>query len=209
MKKNMLFLMVLLLLKTNGTIKKKPNNLVEICKINPNIALDIRYATTNNFTGQVLYSQPRCFFVKETAEKINNVQKELETLGLGLKIFDGYRPYCTQCKLYDAALDKRYVANPYQGGKPSKHCLGCAVDCTLIYLSTGKEVEMPSKFDEFSPKAHRDYKKMSKKAAKNCKLLELIMAKHGFGSIYHEWWHFNDLHYKKYSVLNIDFSEIN
>jgi len=194
-----------------GVSKQKSINddLIEINRINSNVILDIRYATTNNFTGKKIYPQAKCFLRRGTAKKINRIQKKLEALGLGLKIFDGYRPLSAQFKLYEVFPNEKYVANPYKKNfKGSKHNRGCAVDCTLVDLKTGKELKMPSEFDEFSQKAHLDYKNMDKESAKNCKLLGDIMEKNGFKRIYSEWWHFNDTDWKSYSVLDIAFSEI-
>jgi len=180
------------------------HNLVELCTINPNIKLDIRYATTNNFTGQKVYGSPRCFLCASTAQKLNNVQKELETMGLGLKVWDGYRPRSVQYIFWEVTPDRRYVANPDKG---SKHNRGTAVDCTLVDKN-GNELEMPSAFDDFSEKAHRNYASMKPEAAKNCKLLEEVMARHGFTPLPHEWWHFDDSDWRDYELLDIKFSEI-
>ncbi|MCK5633119.1 M15 family metallopeptidase [bacterium] len=180
------------------------HNLVEIIKINPNIQLDIRYATPNNFTGKAVYESPRCFLCKTTAQKINAIQKELETMGLGLKIWDGYRPRSVQYIFWNVAPDRTYVANPKKG---SKHNRGTAVDCTLIDKHSN-QLEMPSVFDEFSVKAHRNYASMTPAAAKNCKLLENLMIKYGFIPLPHEWWHFDDVDWRQYELLDIPFSQL-
>jgi len=182
------------------------HDLVEVRAVNPDIVFEILYATPNNFTGKTVYDSPRCFLRKKTAQKINAVQKELEKMGLGLKIWDGYRPRSVQYIFWDLTPDRRYVADPSKG---SKHNSGAAVDCTLIDLETGQELEMPSEFDDLSERAHRDYNKMSSEAAKNCKLLELIMAKHGFVGLPTEWWHFDDTDWKQYDLLDIPISQIN
>ena len=176
------------------------NDLVQIVSINPKIKLDIRYATTNNITGIILYASDRCYLRKSTALKLNNVQNELEKQGLGLKIFDGYRPRAIQYKLWDACPDKNYVADPKNG---SRHNRGAAVDLTLIDTVTGEELEMPSGFDEMNERAHRTYETMTSLAAKNCKLLEDIMVKYGFIPLPTEWWHFDDEHWQEYDLLDI------
>ncbi len=186
------------------TFVTRAHDLVELCTINPNIKLDIRYATTNNFTKKKVYKSPRCFLCKATAQKIDRVQKELEKIGLGLKIWDGYRPRSVQYIFWKLVPNPQYVANPQKG---SNHNRGTAVDCTLVDKN-GKELEMPSEFDDFSAKAHRNYNAMTPEAAKNCKLLENIMVKHGFRFNYSEWWHFDDVDYKKYNLLDITFSEL-
>lgn len=179
-------------------------DLVEINKINPNIKLDIRYATPNNFTHQILYKSARCFLCREAALALNNVQQELEELGLGLLIWDGYRPLSTQKKMWAVVPDDRYVANPAKG---SRHNRGCAVDCTII-KKDGTLLEMPSEFDDFSEKAHRSYMNLSQEAITNRTLLENIMAKHGFAGLPTEWWHFDFKEWQQHPILNVDFEDL-
>lgn len=162
--------------------------LVELVKINSNFVLDIRYATTNNFTGKKVYPSARCFLQQEAAEALDKVQQELEKQNLGLKIWDAYRPLSVQKIFWEIYPDENYVADPVKG---SRHNRGCAVDLTLIDLKTGQELVMPSEFDDFSEKAHRNYDKMEPETAKNCKLLQDIMEKHGFRGLSSEWWHFD------------------
>lgn len=184
-------------------------DLVEVVKINSHIKLDIKYATTDNFTHKVVYPSARCYLRKEAAEKIDAVQKELERQGLGLKIFDGYRPASVQKIFWDIFPDERYVSNPANKSRYNQHCRGVAVDLTLVDLKTGNELDMPSDFDDLSPKAHRNYDAMKSQAAKkNCKLLEDIMVKYGFKPINSEWWHFNLVGWEKYKILDISFDEL-
>lgn len=181
-------------------------DLVEVVKINPNIRLDIKYATTTNFTGKILYPSARCYLRSAVAQKLDKVQKELEAQGLGLKVFDGYRPRSVQYKMWEVCPDDRYVADPAKG---SKHNRGSAVDCTLIDSKTGQELEMPSAYDDLTEKAHRNYDKMPSEAAKkNCKRLEDSMAKHGFVPLPTEWWHFDDAEWEKYELLDVSFDQL-
>jgi zinc D-Ala-D-Ala dipeptidase len=180
-------------------------DLVELIRINPRIKLDIRYATTNNFAHRKVYPSSHCFLQEKTAKKLALVQQELEKTGLGLKVFDGYRPLSIQKLFWNFCPDKRYVANPKKG---SKHNRGSAVDLTLIDLKTGNELVMPSAYDDLSKKAHRVYTNMSLEAAKNCKLLESVMVKHGFIPLPTEWWHFNDTKWKKYPITDISFERL-
>lgn len=192
------------LLMNNLYSENNPHDLVEIKKLCPSIVLDIRYATANNFTGKVVYSSPRCFMRRTTAEKLIKVQEELAKFGLGLKIFDAYRPRRVQYKFWELVPDERYVANPAKG---SKHNRGTAVDCTLV-MSDGAELAMPTEFDDFTEKAHRDYKKLPAKVIRNRELLENIMTKHGFIGLPTEWWHFDDTDWEKYDLLDIAFEDI-
>jgi D-alanyl-D-alanine dipeptidase len=186
------------------------SSLIELIKIIPNIKLDIRYATTNNFTGKVVYPSARCYLQEGAATALLKVQTELEQKkdakhpnGLGLKVFDGYRPVSIQKKFWDICPDERYVANPIKG---SRHSRGTAVDVSLVDLKSGIELPMPSDYDEFSEKAFLVYEKMpSAEIRQNCKLLESTMNKHGFISQPHEWWHYDLNGWQRYDVLDVDF----
>lgn len=183
--------------------KKNLYGLVDIAQLCPSILLDIRYATYNNFTNQPIYSSARCFLQKHVAQALVSVQKELQKQNLGLKIWDGYRPLSMQKILWDLIKDPRYVADPALG---SRHNNGCAVDCTLVD-SDGNELPMPSLFDDFSERAHRDYKKTDLQALQNSQLLEQVMKKHGFIGLPTEWWHFDHKSWKMYPFLDISFEE--
>lgn len=182
--------------------------LVEISKIIPNIILDIRYATSENFLGFSIYSQPLCYLHRDAAEALSKVQKELESLDLFLKIFDGYRPLPVQQLMWDTIQDERYVSNPAKN--KGRHTRGTAVDVTLLDKK-GNELEMPSPFDDFSERAHSHFQGSTKKALHNRQLLKLIMEKHGFEQYPYEWWHFdlkgwqND---EKYPPLSLTFEEL-
>jgi len=162
--------------------------LVELININNSFVLDVRYATTNNFTGKKVYPSARCFLQKPAALALDQVQKELAKQNLGLKIFDAYRPLSVQKIFWEICPNENYVADPKKG---SRHNRGCAVDLTLINLKTKQELVMPSDFDDLSKKAERDYDSMTPEVRKNCKLLEEVMEKHGFKGLPSEWWHFD------------------
>ena len=107
------------------------DELVDVEKLIPGIVLDIRYATTNNFTGQKLYPVARCCLRREAAENLKAVQEELRGMGLALKVFDGYRPLSVQKKMWAIYPHPEFVADPVKG---SRHNRGAAVDLTLIKL---------------------------------------------------------------------------
>ena len=174
--------------------------LVDIGDINPNIKLDIRYATTNNFLRQKLYSVPRCLLRIDVAESLSNVQQDLEEMGLGLKVFDCYRPWSVTKQMWDILPDNRYVANPERG---SRHNRGAAVDLTLVDLRTGEELKMPTDFDDFTDKAARDYYYNTPEVRRNSNLLEYKMKRYGFDSLITEWWHFDAAGWDQYSLLNV------
>lgn len=180
------------------------SGLVEIQKVIPGIALDIRYSTTNNFTGQQLYPVAKCCLRKEAAESLRVVQKELHKQGLALKIFDGYRPLSVQKKMWAIYPHEDYVANPAKG---SRHNRGAAVDLTLIRLD-GTELPMPTPYDDFTEKAHRNYMDLPTEAIQNRELLERVMKEHDFDGLDTEWWHFDFRDWKKCEILDVDYSAI-
>jgi zinc D-Ala-D-Ala dipeptidase len=180
------------------------SRLVDIQKVIPGIVLDIRYATTNNFTGQQLYPVAKCCLRKEAAESLRMAQKELHKQGLALKIFDGYRPLSVQKKMWAIYPHEDYVANPVKG---SRHNRGAAVDLTLIRLD-GTELLMPTPYDDFTEKAHRNYMDLPAEAIQNRELLERVMKKHDFDGLDTEWWHFDFRDWKKCEILDVDYSAI-
>lgn len=161
--------------------------MVALKKYIPNVIFDWKYATTNNFTKQVLYTNPDAFMRIEAAEALYKVAIELEAQGLGLKIFDAYRPYSVTKKMWQVVPDDRYAANPAKG---SGHNRGAAVDLTLYNLKTGEELEMPTPYDDLTEKAHINYMQLSKNVLKNRAMLITVMHKFGFMALDTEWWHF-------------------
>ncbi len=185
-----------------------PGTLVELVKLDLAIKLDLRYATANNFTGRVLYSQARAFMANEAAQAFLRAQKRARAEGFGFAIFDAYRPWRVTKQLWDATPvgpKRNYVANPKTG---SRHNRGCAVDMTLYSLATGQQVEMPSGFDDFSEKAHRDYMATSATAIANRERLDRYMTAEGFRGMSNEWWHFDYSGWEKYPVLDIPFEKL-
>ena len=163
-------------------------HLVEIQKYIPDILLDIRYASTNNFVKQAVYKQARAFARLPVVKALKNIQDELKKFGLGLKIFDGYRPYSVTLKFFDIASDKSFVANPKDG---SRHNRGCAIDLTLIHLLSGKELKMPTPYDSFAHEASVDFKDLRANIIKNRDQLRNVMERNGFKVLDNEWWHFD------------------
>jgi len=184
-------------------IKTNPDKrLVEISKAIPGVMLDIRYATTNNFTDHIMYKQARAFARAPVVTALQQIQAALKPMGLGLKIFDAYRPYAVTVKFYELIKDTNFVADPRYG---SRHNRGCAVDLTLADLKTGKALTMPTEFDSFSPKAAADYKELSEVQLKNRELLKLVMQAHGFKVLKTEWWHYDFTGWENYGLLDVPF----
>ncbi|MDZ7960216.1 MAG: M15 family metallopeptidase [Aulosira sp. DedQUE10] len=178
--------------------------LIDIQSLNKNIVLDIRYASPNNFLKKKLYSEARCVLRYGVAKRLSLVQQDLAKNKLNLKIYDCYRPLSVQKEMWKLLPDERYVGNPARG---SRHNRGAAVDATLID-SSGKELEMPSAFDAFTPASHRDYSGGSIQSRKNRQILEDAMRKQGFTGLATEWWHFDAPEWDKYAVMDAPFNKI-
>lgn len=181
------------------------NELVNLEKFIPGIALEIGYATTKNFTGTKIYTLARAYARKPVAEALKKIQADLKKQGLELKIFDGYRPYSATVMFYETYHDTTYVASPYKG---SRHNRGCALDLTLIDSKTGKELQMPTEWDSFKKEAWPTTPVADPKIRKNRKTLIDTMEKHGFKVNASEWWHFDFVGWQKFSVMDIDFEEL-
>lgn len=169
----------------------------------PNIIFDWKYATENNFTKQVLYKNPDAFMRMEAVLSLQKVATELSQKGYGLKVFDAYRPYSVTKKMWQVVPDDRYAANPAKG---SGHNRGAAIDLTLYNLNDGKELEMPTPFDDFTEKAHNNYMQLTPQVLKNRAILNTTMTKYGFVALDTEWWHFylpNAA--QRFELLDLDF----
>jgi zinc D-Ala-D-Ala dipeptidase len=182
-------------------------DLVEIVKLDPTIKLDIRYATKNNFLGRSVYKQARAFLQRPAAEALVRINQALRSRGYGLIIHDGYRPWYVTKIFWDATPeDKRvFVADPAKG---SRHNRGCAVDLSLFDLKTGREVKMPSEYDEMTERSHIDYACATLEAKQLRELLRAVMAAEGFAVYEPEWWHYDYKDWKDYPIMNVKFSEI-
>ena len=182
-------------------------DLVEPAKLDTTIHLDIRYATTNNFLGSVFYSSPRAFLQRPAARALARAARVLRPLGYGLLIHDAYRPWYVTKVFWDATpTESRWlVANPARG---SKHNRGAAVDITLYELATGAPVEMPSTYDEATPRALSDYPGGTSRQRWHRALLRRVLEAEGFTVNPSEWWHFDFRDWQRYQIQNIPFEEI-
>jgi len=188
------------------SVKANPDKeLIDLKTFVPGLALDIRYATTNNFTGEKIYNLARAYSRKPVAIALKKIQADLKLQGLGIKIFDAYRPYKATVRFYEVYRDTTYVASPYRG---SRHNRGCALDLTVIDLKTGDELKMPTGFDSFKKEAWPSTPVSDPEARKNRALLIAAMEKHGFKVNSSEWWHFDFVGWQKFEVLDIDFEEL-
>lgn len=188
------------------SVRKNPKNeLVDLEKLIPGVVLDIRYATRNNFTGEQIYDRAKAYARRPVASALAEVQAELKKQGLGIKIFDAYRPYGATVKFYEVYKDTTYVASPYRG---SRHNRGCAIDMTLIDLSTGKELKMPTAYDVFTKQAWPSTPVADPEVRQNRSKLISVMERHGFRVNSSEWWHFDFVGWKNFEVLDVNFAEL-
>lgn len=166
------------------------NDFVRIVDYIPTAKIDLRYATENNFTGNVIYDFTDAYLRYGTLKKLMKANEELQSHGLGLIIWDGFRPEYGQAKLWEACPNPKFVSRPNTGRRT--HCRGNTVDISVYDLTTGEDVPVPTDFDVFSAKADRNYSDCSAEAAKNARILEQAMKKQGFIPYSAEWWHFED-----------------
>lgn len=171
------------------------DDLVEIQEIDPTILVELKYATTDNLTGRILYPEGfKARLRRGVALQLREAQNALRPLGAGLKIWDAYRPIEVQKALYDVVNNPSYVASP---GVESMHNRGVAVDVTLVDLN-GREKPMPTKFDVIHSSATFFYKGGNPAILKNLVLLQRVMSQNGFYACRTEWWHFFSRKWQKY-----------
>lgn len=172
--------------------------LVDLRDVDASIRVDMRYASRNNFLRETLYPANRCLLRPETADRLRRVQEHLAAAGLGLQVWDCYRPLSIQRRMWEYMPDPRYVADPQEG---SKHNRGAAVDVTLVRLG-GEAVDMGTDHDDFSERAGRDYSDFPFEVIRNRKVLENAMTLQGFLPLPSEWWHFDDPAWQRFDVLD-------
>ncbi|MCB0742038.1 MAG: M15 family metallopeptidase, partial [Chitinophagaceae bacterium] len=168
---------------------------------------DLRYATLNNFMQRRMYPKKTAitFLRKPAALALQQVQKSLLKKGLGLKIFDAYRPYAVTVKFWELVHDERYVANPKNG---SGHNRGVAVDLTIIDKKTNKELNMGTGFDNFTDSAHQAFNQLPEAILQNRKLLKTTMEQYGFKAYENEWWHYSWSDSIHYEILDLPFKKL-
>lgn len=185
----------------------RASDLVDLTTVDPRIRLDIRYATRDNFMGAPMYSSARAYLQRPAAEALVRVQRALAARGYGLLVHDGYRPWYVTKMFWDAMPPPRdgFVADPRQG---SRHNRGCSVDLSLYDLATGRPVPFVSGYDEFTPRARRDYPGGTALERWDRDLLRRAMEAEGFLSLDNEWWHFDWHDWARYPVLNLTFEQL-
>jgi D-alanyl-D-alanine dipeptidase len=194
-------LLPLLLLVFGAPVRAdRDDEFVELKRLDPTIVIELPYATENNNCKAVLYPVERCFLRRRVAESVVAAHRSLAGRGLGLKIWDGYRPHSVQYLMWEKSPLPGFVGDPKQG---SKHNRGAAVDVTLIDLETGRELPMPTPYDEFSSRAHRDYFKVTAEVSENRRILQAAMQANGFLTIESEWWHFDHRDWSQFPLADV------
>ena len=185
---------------------KREAQLIELIKLDPTIKLDIRYATDDNFIGRKVYPEARAFLQKPAAKAVARVHQKLRKRGLGLVIFDGYRPWTITKLFWEVTPEekRKFVANPEKG---SKHNRGCAVDLSIFDLKTGALLPMPSAYDEFTERASPNYTGGTAEETRNRELLRNLMEDEGFTVNPNEWWHFDYKNWEDYAIYDVSFAE--
>ena len=181
--------------------------LVELSALNSGLRFDVRYATANNFLGRPVYQEARVFLQKPAAAALVRAHARLRKHGYGLLIFDGYRPWSVTKLFWESvSQDKRpFLADPREG---SRHNRGCAVDLSLFDLRTGREVSMPSAYDEMTERAYPDYTGGTAESRRLRELLRQVMEAEGFTVYPTEWWHFDYRDWREYAILDLPFAAI-
>lgn len=189
------------------TVSVNPaKQMVDIKNLIPSIILELRYAGNNNFMKKKLYPPLTTTFLrKPAADSLAKIQTQLKEMGLGLKIFDAYRPYSVTRIMWEPVKDDRYAADPKKG---SGHNRGIAVDLTLINTKTGEELNMGTGFDNFSDTAHHAFTDLPEEILQNRLLLKKIMEQNGFKALDTEWWHYSLPNAINFELLDLPFSEL-
>ncbi len=178
------------------------NAIVDLEHTVPHLKKDVKYATTDNVTKHVLYAAPGTFLRLPAARALGKVAEELALNGIGLVVYDGYRPYTVTKKIWEYVLDDNYAASPKTG---SRHNRGCAIDLGLYDLKTGKLLDMPTIFDDFTTNAWHDFMDIPLDVRVNRALLRSVMTKHGFMVLESEWWHYDFHDWKNFDIMDIPF----
>ena len=210
-----------LLLLTSLHAKGLPQGFCEVKSLIPSVVLEMRYYGRDNFVGQPIegYLAPKAILTNQATLALKSVQQTLKPFGLGIKIFDAYRPQkavdhfvrwgkdlkdITMKSRYYPTVDKRQLFKEGYIAKRSGHSRGSTVDLTLIDLATHQELDMGSPFDLFSPRSWVYQHNLTPQQRANRMLLHQVMTQHGFKALNEEWWHFT-LKKEPYKTKYFDF----
>lgn len=192
-------LCLLCLLLASCAQHRASHHLVDLSTLTNPPKLDVRYATRANFTHTQLYPLPKAYLHRDAAHALEGVQRDLARQGLGVKVFDGYRPLSVQQKMWNLIRDERYVSNP--AVNRGRHTRGTAIDLTLVDKH-GRELDMGTAFDDFTERAHSEHPHLPSRVKRNRAILTKAMTRHGFEAYPYEWWHFDYHGWQSYPVLD-------
>lgn len=180
-------------------------DLVDLARFDPRLRFDIRYATPANFMGRVLYPLARAVAQRPVAEALSRVQTRAEAAGYGLLIFDAYRPWRITRAMWEQTqpAKREFVADPRTG---SRHNRGCSIDLSLH--RAGREVTMPSPYDDFTPAAYRSNTAAPPEALAASRLLESCMVAEGFVPLPNEWWHYDWAEWRRYPIMDVPLEDV-
>ncbi len=173
--------------------------LISISSESHGVALDIKYATQDNFTGKPIYTRPGCYLLKEANILLERAIELARVQGWHFLIFDAFRPSEAQFKMWAHTPDPNFLSDPKKG---SPHSRGVAVDLTLVETSTGKIFDMGTNFDAFTPLSFHGNLEISKKAQENRFILLGLMTAAGWDCYLKEWWHYQLFDSKSYELLS-------
>ncbi|WP_426490775.1 M15 family metallopeptidase [Hymenobacter sp. 102] len=179
--------------------------LVDLAALIPGLVLDVRYATARNLLGRPAYQQARAFLRRPVAEALARVQEALGRLGLGLCIYDAYRPYSVTVQFYEHVRNEKFAAPPWRG---SRHNRGCSVDVGLVERTTGRHLPLPTDFDELTPAANSRYADLPPHVLFNRSILLAAMKRQGFVNYVDEWWHYDHKCWSDFELLDLPFEEL-
>jgi zinc D-Ala-D-Ala dipeptidase len=179
--------------------------LVNLRDFVPGVVVDVKYATADNFMKKQLYPTAQAWLRYPASVALRDVQKELAAEGLGLKVFDGYRPYRVTEAMWEPIRNPDFVADPARG---SRHNRGAAVDLTLIDLRSGAELAMPTAYDDFTPRAAHAYTDLPADVLANRAKLREVMVRHGFEPLPSEWWHYDFRGWERFELMDVPLDEL-
>jgi zinc D-Ala-D-Ala dipeptidase len=202
--KFLFFALVIVVFATSSRGVEAPADFINLSRFDFSIPQDLRYASSHNFAHRAFYSEPKCLLRRPVAQALARAQATLKLQGFGLKIYDCYRPLSIQKQMFLIHSDKVYVGDPEAG---NTHTRAASVDVSLLD-SKGDDVEMPSRFEDFSPNSARNNKKMTAAAKKNLDRLDKAMIKEGFVPSQEQWWHFDIKNAASFSIEDVPFDSV-
>jgi D-alanyl-D-alanine dipeptidase len=183
------------------------SDFVELSALDSSIRYDIRYATERNFMGRKMYTEARALLQRPAALALLRAHRVLRKSGVGILVFDAYRPWRVTKLFWDETPPKNrgFVADPKKG---SKHNRGCAVDCSLYEFATGREIPMPTPYDDFTDAAAPYALSGTAEQRSWRDVLRRTMEREGFQVEPKEWWHFDYREWRRFPVFDVPFERL-